>query len=73
MQKIKMSRGTLLTFEESCNKYLEKLQITKFMEKSRVFSCFGRDEALFCDALRVCFPLFLCVLSTGIVHIRFCL
>ena len=23
MQKIKMSRGTLLTFEEGCNKYLE--------------------------------------------------
>ena len=23
MQKIKISRGTLLTFEEGCNKYLE--------------------------------------------------
>ena len=23
MQKIKMSRGTLLTFEEGCNKYLQ--------------------------------------------------
>ena len=30
MQKIKMSRGTLLTFEEGCNKYLENCQQRDF-------------------------------------------
>ena len=30
MQKIKMSRGTLLTFKEGCNKYLENCQQRDF-------------------------------------------
>ena len=30
MQKIKMSRGTLLTFKEGCNKYLENCRQRDF-------------------------------------------
>ena len=32
MQKIKMSRGTLLTFEEGCNKYSENFDIATFVK-----------------------------------------
>ena len=37
MQKIKMSRGTLLTFEESCNKYLENCRQRNSWRKAVCF------------------------------------
>ena len=37
MQKIKMSRGTLLTFEESCNMYLENCRQRNSWRKAVCF------------------------------------
>ena len=49
MQKIKMSRGTLLTFEEGCNKYLENCRQRNLRDGSIAWS----DDCLEVDLLAV--------------------
>ena len=43
MQKIKMSRGVTLTFEEGCNKYLENCRRRNIREGTNVIK-----DILFC-------------------------
>ena len=54
MQKIKMSRGTLLTFEEGCNKYLENCRQRNLREGTinfvaRCCDCYRRGEQVILD------------------------